>query len=132
VAADIPSDDASLVRTLQTGTPQEVEKAFSELYLRHSSRLFRHLQKKGLASEEQDDVAQETWLRAFQKIGQFEDRGVDLYPWLRTIADNVALEHFRSRLNQMRGGQLGETSDISEDARGRSIPHDSPSALEIL
>lgn len=132
MTTDLPSDDASLIRSLQTGTPEEANEAFSHLVLRHTSRLFMHLSKKGLASDEQQDVAQETWIRVWRKICQFEDRGIELFSWVRKIADNVAREHFRAKFFREQREPLGEATDIAESDHILSVRHDSPSAYEIL
>lgn len=97
MAADEFQDDGSLIQRIQTGTPAEAAEAFEQLVARHASHLFVHLRSKGLAQHKQEDIANETWLRAWRKISQFRYKGVNLFPWLRKIADFVTKEYFRSR-----------------------------------
>ena len=100
-----PSDDAALVRRLQTGTREQAHAASQVLVERHQPRLFLHLAAKGLTHPEQQDVANETWERAWRLIGDFEYRGVGIFAWLRAIADHVAQEQFKRRFF---GAALGE------------------------
>jgi len=95
-APDLP-DEGTLIRMVQTGSRGEAEAAFEQLVARHGSHLFVHLRAKGLTTHEQEDIASETWLRAYRKIGQFRYKGVDLFPWLRRIADLVTKEYSRTR-----------------------------------
>lgn len=129
---DLPPDDASLIRNVQTGTPAEAEEAFRQLVLRHSSRLFMHLRKTGLASDEQKDVASETWFRVWQKISNFQDRGIDIFSWIRKIADYVSKEHFRSKITRDNHEQLGEFTDGFESEQISSLHDKDPPAYEVL
>ena len=100
-----PSDDAALLRRLQTGTREQAHAAFQVLVERHQPRLFLHLAAKGLTHPEQQDVANETWERAWRLIGDFEYRGIGIFAWLRAIANHVAQEQFKRRFF---GSTLGE------------------------
>ena len=102
--------EASLIRDIQSGTPDQSAAAFEELVKRYASKLFLHLSSKGLAVVEQEDVANETWARAYQLIGRYEYRGVSVFAWLRAIADRVAKEYFRRRY-------LGESLEV----KGRDV-----------
>lgn len=43
-----------------------------------------------------DDILQETFLKAYKKIDQFDGQS-SLYTWLYTIARNITIDEFRSR-----------------------------------
>lgn len=72
------------------------ERAFRELYDRHTPRLLRFaLRLVGPAGDAAaEDVVQETWLRAVQRIHDFEWRS-SLGTWLHSIALNVCRESWR-------------------------------------
>lgn len=91
-----PFDDARLIGLVQKGTKAEARAAFGQLVVRHHSHLLVHLRCKGLTPNEQEEVASETWFRALGKVSRFEYRGIDLFPWLRKIADFVIMEHNRA------------------------------------
>lgn len=114
------SDDASLIRQIQTGTPADASTAFEQLVLRHGSHLLLYLSFKGLTPDEQDDISNETWCRAWGKIARFESRGFSIFPWIRKIANLVTLEHFRSKY-------LGEPIDEDSgtlDEQSQGDPED--------
>ncbi len=90
-------DDATLVRRIQLGGPDEELTAFEALVRQYSEKLLRSLSSKGLSSEECQDVASETWLRAWRGIARFEYRGISVFSWLIQIARNVSHELFRRR-----------------------------------
>lgn len=100
-----PPDDAALVRRLHTGTREQAHTAFRVLVERYEPRLYLHLASKGLTHPEQQDVANETWERAWRLIGDFKYRGISIFAWLRAIGDHVAQEQFKSRFF---GSALGE------------------------
>ncbi len=75
-----------------------------------------------------DDVAQETFVRAYQALGRFRV-GEPLYPWLARIASNTALSQLRRRRRKpetpleplLEAGQQWGTDDDPLDRVGRSI-----------
>ena len=121
-------DDARLIRLVQKGTKAKARAAFEQLVVRHHSRLSVHLRCKGLTSHEQEEVADETWFRAFKKISQFKYRGIDLFPWLRKIADFVVKEHNRA---------IYRSRDLEEpledvDGEVKPFPHTGPTLYQQL
>ena len=69
-------------------------KAQEELYARFSP-LLRGICLRYASSEmEADDLLQESFIRAFKNINQYQNKG-NLGAWLRKIAVNVALEMYR-------------------------------------
>ena len=96
-----PSDDAALVRRLQTGTREQVHAAFQVLVERYEPRLFLHLAAKGLTHPEQQDVANETWERAWRLISDFEYRGIGIFAWLRAAATLIPLSRRASNCDSV-------------------------------
>ena len=85
-------DDDELVVRARNGS----EPAYSELVRRHQRGIFylaRHLVTDEAAAE---DLAQETFLRAFRALHRYEANG-RFGPWLRTIATRLCLNHVRDR-----------------------------------
>ena len=90
-------NEGSLIQQVQVGTLTQAQAAFTRLVTRHAAHLLNYLQSKGLTVQEANDIASETWLRAWRKISQFEYRGIDLFPWLRQIANFIIKEQIRSK-----------------------------------
>jgi RNA polymerase sigma-70 factor (ECF subfamily) len=89
---------------------REGDKAsFGELVRRHQPRIFRlaaHMLRDGAEAE---DVAQETFVRAYQALARFDGRS-EPYTWFYRIAINLSLNRIRSR-------KSSRTSQSSDDPR---------------
>jgi RNA polymerase sigma-70 factor (ECF subfamily) len=73
------------------------ELAFRQLYRRHTPRLFLVvLRLVGGVEEDAEDVVQETWLKAAERLGSFRWEAA-FASWLTAIGINVALETLRRR-----------------------------------
>lgn len=108
--------DGDLIDLIKTGTQAQAATAFEQLVARHSSRLFLELRQKGLTSDEQREIANEVWCRAWERIKRFQYRGVDIFPWLSKMANLVTLERFRHRYLGApleEGGELEEATALS-------------------
>jgi RNA polymerase sigma-70 factor (ECF subfamily) len=113
--------DAELVARWQAGD----EAAASDLVRRHTVHLARFLAASG-AGEDLDDVVQETFFRAFRRIGTF--RGTASFrTWLMAIGSNalkdVGRRHKRRRVLPL------EDRDVVDE---RGSPHDGAVAREVL
>lgn len=63
--------------------------AFEALVMRHADRLFASLRRFGLDHDDAQEVAQETFLRAWRSLGRFESRS-SFFTWLYRIGFNEA------------------------------------------
>jgi RNA polymerase sigma-70 factor (ECF subfamily) len=90
--ADTIGTDRDLVATvLQLGD----EGAFRELYRRHTPRLLGFVSRLlAGADAEDEDVVQETWIRACQGLGRFQWRST-FSTWLLGIGLNVVRDTLR-------------------------------------
>lgn len=70
--------------------------AYNVLVTRYQDRVYRFLLRRTGSSAEAEDVAQETFLRAWQKLHTFEPER-PLAPWLLTIAARLAASAARRR-----------------------------------
>jgi RNA polymerase sigma-70 factor (ECF subfamily) len=68
-------------------------EAFETIIRRHGPAVYGCLVKMVKDTHKADDLFQETFKKAYEKIGDF--RGVDLKPWIHAIATNAALTSFR-------------------------------------
>src|SRR5262245_4886321 len=86
------TDDAALVAASQRGD----QAAFGELVRRYQRAVHRLAWSLTRNASDADDLAQETFVRAWGAIGRFET-GHPLYPWLARIVTNLAFSLFRTR-----------------------------------
>lgn len=70
--------------------------AYSILVRRHQASLHRHLARMVGSQDEALDLTQETFLRAWQALAQWEP-GAQFRTWLFRIASNAALDVLRRR-----------------------------------
>ncbi|WP_417386398.1 RNA polymerase sigma factor [Gimesia sp.] len=75
---------------------QKAENAFNVLYERHAPILLAFLKTRCHSNLQAVDIAQETWLRAWQKIPEYFD-GTHFRGWLFQIAKNLLLDEFRKK-----------------------------------
>jgi len=84
-------DDIQLV-ALAKQNPKEYEK----LYTKYSDKVFNYFwYRTGHDKPLSEDLMQETFLRAFQHLRRFNNRGYSYLTYLITIAHNVLVDHYR-------------------------------------
>ena len=81
--------------------------AFSQLVRRHQPRLHRLALHMLRDRAEAEDVAQETFIRAFQALARFDGRS-EPYTWFYRIAVNLSLNILRSRKSSRSSGPSAE------------------------
>lgn len=89
--------DAELVLLARGGaTGAERTRAFAALVERHQPRVYALLRRRIASSADAEDLAQETFVRAWQSLDRF-DTGRCFRTWIHTIASRLAVDHLRSR-----------------------------------
>lgn len=66
------------------------ERGFKALMTQYRERLYWHIRRMVLCHEDADDVLQNTFVKVYRGIGQFEGKS-KLYTWLYRIATNESL-----------------------------------------
>jgi RNA polymerase sigma-70 factor, ECF subfamily len=109
VVANLQEPDAALVEAARRRDPE----AFKELVTRYGPRIFRLAQKITRNHEDAEEVAQDSFARAFLHMDTF--RGDSrFYTWLARIAINQSLMKLRTRrLGELHFGRPGTTEDTS-------------------
>ncbi len=119
------TDEAALVRRARDGDMA----AFEELVMRHADRLYMTLRRFGLDDGEAQDVAQETFLRAWRSLERFEGRS-QFFTWLYRIGFNEA--HRRIGRRPAAGAEISTEErpldDIAETLPG---PHAQAQQAEL-
>jgi RNA polymerase sigma-70 factor (ECF subfamily) len=113
VRGEVDRIEAELLEKAQAGDPF----AFQEIVKRYQNRVygvaFRIVRRHDVA----DDVAQETFLRAYRKLDLF-DVGRPFGPWISRIAANLTINHVRSPVSR--------EEELDEDQHERSTASGSP------
>src|SRR5438105_3154264 len=87
------TEERELVRRAISGDAQ----AFAGLYDAYVTRVYRHIYYLVGNSCDAEDLTAQTFLRAWEAIARFEDRGRPIAAWFLRIGHNAALRHLRSR-----------------------------------
>jgi RNA polymerase sigma-70 factor, ECF subfamily len=89
--AGVSVGEEDLVRAAQRG---EI-RAFEEIVRLHSRRVYGFLFQMTRHRQDAEDIAQQTFIKAYQNLHRFEPERPFLN-WLLTITRRTALNHFRS------------------------------------
>jgi RNA polymerase sigma-70 factor (ECF subfamily) len=108
-------DEAAVVAQAREGDA----RAFSELVRRYEGKIFRLAQHVTQNREDAEDVLQETFMKAYEHLDQFQGNS-KFYTWIVRIAVNQALMKLRRRKTD-RSVSLDETIDTGEDTVVREI-----------
>jgi RNA polymerase sigma-70 factor, ECF subfamily len=87
-----PREEAGFIVAAQNGDAA----AFGRLVKLYQRAIYRLAYGLTRSTSDADDLAQETFVRAYQAIGRFRV-GEPVYPWLARIAVNLTYSLFRSR-----------------------------------
>lgn len=122
------SDDRTLAEQVIGGD----EFAFRQLYNRHTPRLFcLVLRLLGGVEADAEDVVQEAWIRATDRLGSFRWEA-SFGSWLSAIGLNVARELLRKRGRRKEEEWDGETDVAAPRPLERLDPVDLERALKQL
>ncbi|NOT36370.1 MAG: RNA polymerase sigma factor [Saprospiraceae bacterium] len=67
-----------------------IEKGLKALMQKYQEKLYWHIRRMVLNHDDADDVLQNTFIKVYKSIGQFEQKS-SLYTWLYRIATNETL-----------------------------------------
>jgi RNA polymerase sigma-70 factor, ECF subfamily len=109
-STETASDDAELLERIRGGATDD----FAELVRRHQSRVFAILHRYERDAHKVEDLAQETFLKAWRALGQFDGRA-PFEHWLSRVAARVALDHLRKEKRRQNEIGLPELGDDALD-----------------
>ena len=115
VSSQAGADETTLVAQSREGDTA----AFGELVRRYEGKIFRLAQHVTQNREDAEDVLQETFMKAYEHLDQFQGNS-KFYTWIVRIAVNQALMKLRRRKTD-KSVSLDETIDTGEDTMVREI-----------
>lgn len=71
--------------------------AFGRLYDEYQPRIYRFVLVKVGHREEAEDLTHQVFLKAWQSIAAYEERGLPFSGWLYQIARNQVIDHYRTK-----------------------------------
>ena len=123
VETTLESDAIAVERTLAGD-----REAFRVLVERHSRNVYRLAYRMTGNQQDAEEVVQEAFLRAYQKLSQFASRA-NFGTWVYRIAANYAIDRMRQRKNEdsNRRQSARETEEGAEVDLMSTIPDSAPS-----
>ena len=115
VSSDAGVDEAILVSRAR----ESDARAFGELVRRYEGKIFRLAQHVTQNREDAEDVLQETFMKAYEHLDQFQGNS-KFYTWIVRIAVNQALMKLRRRKTD-KSVSIDENIDTGEDTIVREI-----------
>lgn len=118
---------ARLVEAARAGD----QAAFGTLVKAYQDRIYGYLSRMLSDPTEAEDVAQETFVRAYRSLGRF--RGASsFHTWLYRIASNLAIDVARKRKRQDGAAySLDAPIEVGDDEYGREIADESNAPEDI-
>ncbi len=116
VAMTQPSDaGADTLERLAASAQAGDDTSFQELARRVRGPLQAFLRTRLSAAEDADDVAQETLLRAYERLDQY-DATRPFTTWLYTIGKRLAINHYQSQTRRQTANAMvaAEPTDVSK------------------
>ncbi|MGD0349599.1 MAG: sigma-70 family RNA polymerase sigma factor [Verrucomicrobiota bacterium] len=91
-----PADEEALVRRVRRGDLE----AYDELVRRYQERIYATIYHMTSNHEDANDLAQESFIKAFQALKTFKG-GSSFYTWLYRIAVNKTINFLKQRKNRI-------------------------------
>ena len=106
-------------------------RAFGELARRHGSAVRYLLRRMGAQAAEADDVAQDAFLAAFERIAEFRGEGT-FAGWVKKIAARLYLRRLQKERRMSAIAAEGAEDDVSVAAGDADHRIDLDEALKVL
>ncbi len=87
------SADAELIARAQAGEIQ----AFGELYERYVALIYRYVLARVYAESDAEDLTETVFLRSFEALGRYKERGRPFSAFLYQVARNALVDHYRQQ-----------------------------------
>ena len=90
------SQEAMQAEWLEVQAAQQNPAYFRPLYDRYFNQIFRFIFKRTGDENIANDICSQVFLKAIQKIGTYEYKGVPFSAWLYRVASNEVAQYFRN------------------------------------
>jgi RNA polymerase sigma-70 factor (ECF subfamily) len=101
-----PAPDREEERRIVLRAIERDQEAFAQLYDRHVVRIYRHIYYMVSDSSTAEDLTSQTFLKAWEAIDRYKERGAPIVAWLLRISHNLTVSYLRSKRDH---SELDET-----------------------
>jgi len=102
----VPALDREEERRIVLKAVERDQEAFAQLYDRHVVRIYRHIYYMVSDSSTAEDLTAQTFLKAWEAIDRYKERGAPIVAWLLRISHNLTVSFLRSKRDH---SELDET-----------------------
>ena len=88
-------EDVELIELVKSGDLD----AFGVLYERYLGPIYRYITTRVSDEQDAEDLTEHVFLRSFESLNRYEDRGLPYSAFLYRVARNVLIDHYRSRVD---------------------------------
>ena len=120
-------EDQELINKIKNGDLQ----SFSKLINRYQNKVFAFLIVRLNNRHEAEDMTQEVFLTAYNKINKFDTK-LSILPWLRGIALNILRNFWRKKKAVSAGGQEELQALIDKHIHENSSENQEPHMIEFM
>jgi len=122
------------VRALVVRSQKGDANAFGQLYDRFQPEIVRYLTYRVGNADTAEDLAQQVFLKAWQAIPRYEERGVPFKAWLYRMAHNQMVDHHRTRrpTTDLEGVDIPEEAEAEQRVLVQEVHEHLRAALERL
>ncbi len=86
--------------------------AFAALYRRYRQPIYRYCRARTRSDEDATDLAQQVFLKAFEAIPRYQERGLPFSAWLFRLAHNAVIDAARRPDRTMPLENVGPTNEL--------------------
>src|SRR5918995_6356859 len=113
--------DMQAVAELVTRAQQGDQTAFASLYEQYSPLVYRFLRRRlDGADEVVEDLTEDVFVKVYEKLDRYVERGLPFTAWLYRIAHNHLVDYLRT-LPRMTASSLDDVGDVPERSAGAAF-----------
>jgi len=86
--------------------------AFGQLYELHLDRIYRYVVFRVASPTEAEDLTEHVFLKAWEAIRRYENRGLPFAAWIYRLAHNAVIDHYRVKRPST---PIDETFDLEDE-----------------
>lgn len=102
------------------------QNAYRYLVERYQTGLILHCERLTQDRQQAEDIAQDTFIKAYEKLSEFNPKKARFSTWLYRIASNKAIDHLRQSKRKVDIEHIEELADV---ATSQTLENDEIEAL---
>ncbi|MCW1891959.1 MAG: sigma-70 family RNA polymerase sigma factor [Candidatus Uhrbacteria bacterium] len=123
--------ELAAIEACQAGTPGR----FDDLYQLYAEKIYRFIFFKTFHRETAEDITSDVFMKALERIGQFDAARGTFSAWIYRIARNAVIDHYRTNRTSEEiedGWTVVSSTDVERDAETAVAFEKVQEALKLL